>query len=107
MSAESTCHACYGAACWQQNLLLLLFNDAKTSHTMIVCCWKCGSKLSRPNVSAQSVTSTINEAFPGKVVVLRNTILVWLSEPAGCTALLENSRQQHKHSQLLLSARQG
>jgi hypothetical protein len=39
------------------------------------------------------------------LVVLRNTILVWLSEPAGWPALLEDSKQQHRHNQLLLWAR--
>jgi hypothetical protein len=39
------------------------------------------------------------------LVVLRNTILVWLGEPAGWPALLEDSKQQHRHNQLLLWAR--
>jgi hypothetical protein len=43
-----------------------------------------------------------NTIFPKTLVVLRNTILV--DEPAGWPALLEDSKQQHMHNQLLLRA---
>jgi hypothetical protein len=43
-----------------------------------------------------------NTIFPNKLVVLKNTILV--DKPAGWPALLEDSKQQHLHNQLLLRA---